>query len=72
MGPTPLKYHMRDSGETEMEREQAAAKGWAEGLLLKCGRNDGMVMIGRGKRKKKKEEEWRERKLSTGEQGMNN
>lgn len=28
MGPIPLKYHMSDSGETEMEGEN----GWGEGL----------------------------------------
>lgn len=56
MGPTPLKYHMRDSGETEMERERAAAKGRAEGRLLRCGWNDGVAMIGRGKRERKGKE----------------
>lgn len=32
MGPTPLKYHMSDSGETEMEGEQEGEEAWGEGL----------------------------------------
>lgn len=32
MVPIPLKYHMSDSGETEMEGEWEGEKGWREGL----------------------------------------